>query len=138
MSVFTPAPTLRRRSQVVKVRSGSGSSHLCPRKTLTFILYMILSIGFILLIDNQRVLNTTDITISSFEKPSTHVRKSIPLDRSNQFVSVESSNGDELQLPAGLETTVGVGTSDVHIIIILIMIFVLNFSSHIHINLYIS
>ena len=139
MNVNTPAPT-HLRSSPVKLES--GSSHLCPRKTLKCLLYMILSIGFLLLIDSQRVLNTFDITISSFEKSSTDVRENSHLRRAKQIVGVEGSNegdGDEPQLPAELETTVG--TSDVHIIIIIfIMICVLCdqlLSSHIQ-NLYIS
>ncbi len=93
----------------------SGSSHLCPRKTLKFLLYMILSIGFLLLIDSQNDLNASVITVASFKASSTDLTENSPLRRSKQIVGVDGSNdgdGDELML----ETTVG--TSDVHIMII--------------------
>jgi hypothetical protein len=103
MNVSTTAPLSNRRSPA-KARS-SSSSHLCTRKALKFVSYIILYIGFLLFIDNQNPLNASDVTVTPLK--ASKDEKNIILLRRPQLVV--GDDGEEPQ--AAYETTVG--TSDV-------------------------
>ena len=110
MNVSTTAPLSNRRSPA-KARS-SSSHYLCTRMALKFVLYIILYIGFLLLIDNQNPLNASYVTVTPL-KASKDEKKNIVLLRRPQLVlgdvRSDEDNGEELK--AAYETTVG--TSDV-------------------------
>eukprot|EP00985_Skeletonema_marinoi_P032393 scaffold39122_cov109-Skeletonema_marinoi.AAC.1 len=98
MNVSTTAPLSNRRSPA-KARS-SSSSHLCTRKALKFVSYIILYIGFLLYIDNQNPLNASDVTVTPLK--ASKDEKNIILLRRPQLVV--GDDGEEPQ--AAYETTV--------------------------------